>query len=106
MGHTISAYDDVRMKGIDYMRNLYVQSGLTIRPKTKLSRIQQLKVMIEAWAMNPNEILSKDALTTPHRTIIEAEQNQLATLNHALKQAIIKELQQETKNSIVAHKHW
>lgn len=51
MGHTISTYDDVRMKGIDYMRNLYAQSGLTMRPKTKLSRIQQLKLMIEAWGL-------------------------------------------------------
>ena len=79
------------------MRNLYTQSGLTIRPKTKLSRIQQLKMMIEAWGMNPNEILSKDALTSPHRTIIDAEQSQLNTLNQASKQAIIKELQQDTK---------
>ncbi len=97
MGHTISTYDDVRMKGIDYMRNLYTQSGLTIRPKTKLSHIQQLKMMIEAWGMNPNEILSKDALASPHRTIMEAEERQLTTLNQALKQAIIKELQQDTK---------
>jgi len=33
MGHTVSTYDDVGMKGIDYMRNLYRTSGLSIRPK-------------------------------------------------------------------------
>ena len=56
--------------------------------------------MIEAWGMNPNEILSKKALAMPHRTIIDPEQNQINTLNQALKQAIIEELQSETKKYI------
>jgi hypothetical protein len=93
MGHTISTYSDVRMKGIDYMRNLYSSSGLSIRPKTQLTKIQQLKLMIQAWGMDPNEILSKEALTIPHRTVIDPEQNQIETLNQALKQAIINDLQ-------------
>lgn len=97
MGHTISTYDDVRMKGIDYMRNLYAQSGLTVRPKTKLSKIQQLKLMIEAWGLDPNTILSKEALTMPHITVVDPEQYQITLLNQALKQAIVKELQQDTK---------
>jgi hypothetical protein len=42
--------------------------------------------------MNPNEILSREALTFPHRTIIDPEQNQIGLLNKALKQAIIEEL--------------
>jgi hypothetical protein len=92
MGHTITTYDDVRMKGIYYMRNLYASSGLSIRPKTKLTKIQQIKLMIEACGMDPNEILSKHALSIPHRTIIDSEQTQIATLNQALKQAIIQEL--------------
>lgn len=81
------------MRGIDYMRNLYISSELSLRPKTKLSKIQQLKLMIEAWGMNPNEILSRDTLTKPHRTIINPDQHHLKTLNTALKQAIIQELQ-------------
>src|SRR3990170_3537933 len=39
MGHTISTYNDIRMKGIEYLRNLYAASGLSVRPKTKLSKI-------------------------------------------------------------------
>lgn len=65
MGHTITTYDDVRMKGIDYMRNLYAQSGPSIRPRSKLSKIEQPKIMIEGWGMSPNEILSKEALAMP-----------------------------------------
>jgi hypothetical protein len=93
MGHTISTYNDVRMKGIDYMRSLYASSSLSIRPKTKLTKIQQLKMMIEAWGLNPNEILSRKALTMPHRTIVDPQQGQIDALNQALKAAIVKELQ-------------
>ena len=62
MGHTISTYNDIKMKGIEFLRNLYAQSGLSIRPKTKFSKITQLKLIIEAWGMNPNEILSRKAI--------------------------------------------
>jgi site-specific recombinase XerD len=34
MGHTISAYHDIKMKGIEFLRNIYIASGLSIRPKT------------------------------------------------------------------------
>jgi len=54
--------------------------------------MEQLKTIIEAWGMNPNEILTRDALATPHRTITDPEQGQIEVLNQALKQAIIREL--------------
>lgn len=92
MGHTISTYNDIRMKGIEYLRNLYASTGLSIRPKTKINKIDQLKLIIEAWGMDPNTILSKEALTMPYRTVIDPEQQQIKILNQALKQAIIKEL--------------
>ena len=44
--------------------------------------------------MNPDEILTKEALSTPHRTVLDREQGQIEALNQALKQAIIKELKQ------------
>ena len=77
---------------MEFLRNLYAQSGLTIKPRTKLSKIEQLKIMIEAWGMNPNEVLSKEALSRPNRTVFDAEQSQIEALNQALKHAIIKEL--------------
>jgi hypothetical protein len=42
--------------------------------------------------MDPNQILSRRALATPHRTVVDAE-SQIQVLNQALKQAIVKELQ-------------
>ena len=71
MGHTISTYNDVKMKGIEFLRNLYASSGLSIRPKTKISKIGQLKLIIEAWGLNPDKILTKEALSSPHRTLVD-----------------------------------
>jgi integrase len=94
MGHTISTYNDIRMKGVEFLRNFYASSGLSIRPKTRLSKVEQLKMFVESLGLNPNEVLSKDALVTPHRTVVDPEQRKIEVLNQALKQAIIKELNQ------------
>jgi hypothetical protein len=56
--------------------------------------------VIEAWGMNPDVILNKQALITPHRTIIDPEQSNINALNQALKQAIVEELQSESKKYI------
>ena len=37
MGHTISTYHDIKMKGIEFLRGIYVASGLSIKPKTRRS---------------------------------------------------------------------
>jgi len=85
------------MDPVEFLRGLYASSGLSIRPRTKLSKIEQLRIIIEAWGMNPNEILTREALTMPHRTVVDSEKSQIKALNQALKQAIIKELQNDEK---------
>ena len=44
MGHTISTYHDIKMKGIEYLRGIYAASGLSIKPKTRVSKIDCCKV--------------------------------------------------------------
>ena len=41
---------------------LYVQSALSIKPKSKHSKIDSLKTIIEAWGLDPNAIQSREAL--------------------------------------------
>ena len=65
--------------------------------KTRLSKLEQLKTIIEAWGMDPKKILSREALAIPHRTVIDSKRRQIEVLNQALKQAIIMELQENTK---------
>jgi len=97
MGHTISTYHDIKMKGIDYLRGIYAASGLSIRPKTRVSKIDALKEIIRAWGLNPEEILTKNALTQPHRTVIDrgqVEQNQIHQLSIALKKHLLTEIRE------------
>ncbi|MCJ7424595.1 site-specific integrase, partial [Candidatus Bathyarchaeota archaeon] len=70
MGHKISTYHDVKMKGIEFLRNIYAASGLSIRPKTRVSKIEALKEIIRAWGMDPEEVLTKKALAEPHRVYV------------------------------------
>lgn len=94
MGHTVSTYNDIKMKGVEYLRNLYASSGLSITPKTKLSKIERLKMFAESLGLNPYEVLSRDALAVPHRTVVDPEQRKIEVLNQALKEAILQELRQ------------
>jgi hypothetical protein len=94
MGHTISTYHDIQMKGIEFLREVYAASDLCIKPKTKPTRIEMLKEMIRALGLNPEEILTKEALSMPHRTVITAGRDggQIETLLKALKQKLKQEL--------------
>jgi site-specific recombinase XerD len=95
MGHTIDVYHDIQMKGIDYLRKVYAASGLSITPKTQTSKIDALKEIIRAWGLNPEEILTREAMSKPHRTIIdpqEMENKQIKLLCDALKEEMKKEL--------------
>ncbi len=85
MGHTVSAYHDIEMKGIDFLRGIYQASGLSIKPKTKFSRIDTLKEIVRAWGLNPEEILTREALTMPHQTPY-TQDSQVETLSRELKE--------------------
>jgi hypothetical protein len=71
-----------------------IARGLSVKPKTKISKMGQLKLIIEAWGLNPNEILTKEALSSPHKRLVDSQDNEIQFLNQTLKQAIVKELQQ------------
>ena len=94
MGHTINTYEDVQSLGIETLRNLYISANLTIRPKTQLNRIEQLKEIIRAWGQNPEEILTKDALMRGNitETQEQTQNHQLSMLAEQLKQVIKAEV--------------
>ena len=79
------------------LRGIYLAAGLSVKPRTKISKIDALKEIIRAWGMNPEEILTRQALTEPHRTVIDRcqlEQSQLHQLSVALKQQMLKEIRE------------
>jgi integrase len=98
MGHTVSTYHDIQMKGIEYLRGVYASSGLSIKPKARVSKIDALKEIIRAWGLNPEEILTRDALTRPNATVISNDQNelhQMQQLGLALKHQLLKEIRED-----------
>ena len=91
MGHTVDTYHDIQSLGIDKLRNAYAASGLAIRQKTQISKIEALKEIIRAWGMNPEQILTRDALNdgaTTHKSPEDFENHQLQILSNQLKQLI------------------
>ncbi|MGA3192651.1 MAG: site-specific integrase [Candidatus Bathyarchaeia archaeon] len=62
MGHTLSIYHDVKMKGVDFLRAVYLASGLSIQPRTKASKMIDLIEIINSWGLNPEEFLTQEAL--------------------------------------------
>jgi len=67
MGHTLSVYHDVKMKGVDFLRGIYLASGMSIQPRNKASKILDLIEIIRSWELDPKEILTHEALNHSHR---------------------------------------
>jgi len=77
MRHKISTYQDVKMKGIDFLRNMYAASHISVQHRTKMTRASMLKEIIRAWGYDPEKILITEALAEPHRTICKKTYNKL-----------------------------
>jgi hypothetical protein len=91
MGHTVDTYHDIQSLGVDRLRSAYQASGLAIRTKTQVSKIDALKELIRAWGMNPEQLLTRDALAegaTTYKTEGENQNHQLEILTSQLKQLI------------------
>jgi site-specific recombinase XerD len=80
MGHRAKdRYHDVRVKGVEYLRGVYLNSRIRIRPKTKMNKFDALKEIIQAWGLTPNKILTDEALSqlTPNNTKTQANNREL-----------------------------
>jgi site-specific recombinase XerD len=98
MGHTVDTYHDIQSLGVDKLRNIYASAGLSIRPKTKTNKIELIKEYVRALGVNPEEVLTREALSQPARTYAtpqDVEDYQLKILSQALKEALKRELLSE-----------
>ena len=94
LGHTVDTYHDIQSLEIDRLRSAYALSGLAIRRKTQVSKVEALKEIIRAWGMNPEQILTRNALrdgATTHKSMEDFENHQLQLLSSQLKQLIRQE---------------
>jgi len=70
---------------------IYSNAGLTIRPKTRVSKIEALKEMVRAMGMNPEQVLNREALTEPGATYLGTEplqNHQCDVLSRTLRELI------------------
>ena len=94
MGHTVDTYHDIQSLGIDKLRNAYAASGFSIRRKTQVNKLEALKEIIRAWGMNPEQMLTRDALSEgaiTYKSSEDQQNHQLQILSSQLKQLIKQE---------------
>jgi hypothetical protein len=94
MGHTVDTYHDIQSIGVEKLRNVYAAAGLPIKPKTKVSKIDALKEIIRAWGMNPEQVLTREALTQGAAVCItpqDKENHDLQVLSQTLRELIRQE---------------
>ena len=94
MGHTVDTYHDIQSLGVEKLRQAYAASGLSIRPKTRISKIEMIKEIIRAQGINPEQILVRDASEHPATTYqdpTQREDRQLQLLSRTLKELIQEE---------------
>lgn len=95
MGHVVDTYHDIQMKGVEFLRGVYAASGLAIRPKTQLSKMEMLKQVARAWGLDPERILTREALASPHRSYastLELQETHAQRLTEALREAVKKDI--------------
>ena len=104
MGHTISIYHDIEMKGIEFLRAEYAKSGLTIKPRAETNKMAIVRDFLKSMGLKPEEVLSKEAQAMPHRTVVAyphqpSEQEQIDAMLRALMQKLKQDIIAETREA-------
>jgi len=98
MGHTVSVYHDIQSKGIEFLRNVYSNSGLCITPKPQPSPIEALRSFARGLGLNPEAAARLLSSSEPHRILAiqqEREEQEITLLSQAIKELITKEMTQK-----------
>ena len=93
MGHKVSTYHDVQGLGVEKLRNAYASSGLAIRPRTAIDKIEMVKEFAKGLGLNPEEILVKKALSEADTKFVdpqERERAEIRTLMLAIKADLMR----------------
>ena len=69
MGHTISTYNDIQMKGIEFLRGKYSATELRIRQKEKAEIYDFIEDILRSKGYGIDKELLRRAIVKPHRTV-------------------------------------
>ena len=97
MGHKGPLYNDVKGKGPEFLRNVYRAAGLSIRQKTKSSRLDLLKELVRGFGLDPEKVLVKDSISEAHRGVVAGDptEDQARALWDVLRTRLLSELKGE-----------
>lgn len=73
MGHTVDVYHDIQSKGVEFLRGLYANSGLRIRPKAGLTPKEQLRAIARGLGLSPEEAARLLTSSESHRAYASQE---------------------------------
>lgn len=62
MGHKLSTYHDVSMKGVEFLRQVYAAANLRIFPKERVDLVDVLREIIRARGEDPSRYLREESL--------------------------------------------
>jgi len=91
MGHTVDTYHDIQSKGVEFLRGLYANSGLRIRPKGSLSPKDQLRAIARGFGLSPEDAARLLTSSEPHRAYAsqeELEEHEIRVLCDAITERI------------------
>lgn len=74
MGHTISTYNDIRMKGIEFLRSQYAAANLQIKHKEKADIYDFVEDLLRSKGYGLDKGLLRQAIVKPHRAIYDPTQ--------------------------------
>ncbi len=74
--HKSDTYTDIESLGVEKLRSIYAAANLSIRTETKAGKTELLRIikeMIRARGQNPEEILTREAMTEGATTTISGD---------------------------------
>jgi integrase len=98
MGHIVSTYNDIQMKGIDYLRGLYALSGLSIIQKEKADIYCFVEDILKGKGYNIDKELLRRAISKPHRTVcspVSLEEERRSAIRDGFMEMLRKEFLQQ-----------
>ena len=98
MGHVTDTYNDVQSLGIEKLRQEYAASGLSIKPQTKISKLDTIKEIIRAIGEDPEKLLTREAL--PEQAISNLTPEEYGNHHTQILQKYLRQLLQQASQSV------
>ncbi len=92
MGHRISTYHDIRMKGVEFLRNVYAQADLHITPREKADIYDFIEDILRSRGYLVDRELLRRAIVQPHRTVVMGEEERRQLIREAFLEMLRREL--------------